>query len=216
MQHELRVYLKLSPLQRQFSSFLSSVVGGRGYVPIEGLHSLIVEIAPGLLIERITDVALKAVPALEPGILIVERQFGILELHSSDLDELDRAGQEILNWLKLKSEDQLSPQLLFSDFIEDISDQHAVVINRSRQASMLLPGESLLLVEIVPALFASYVANEVEKKFPEIKLVDVRIIGAAGRVYIAGTSAMLREALSYLNDKLAELGKKSNANGKKN
>jgi hypothetical protein len=211
MQPELRVYLMLNPLQQQFSSFLSSVVGGRGYVPIEGLNSLIVEIAPGLLIERVTDVALKAVPALEPGILIVERQFGVLELHSADPDELDQAGQEMLKWLNLEASDQLCPELLFSDVIENITDQHAVIINRQKQASMILPGESLLLVEIVPALFASFVANEAEKAFPDIKLVDVRMIGASGRIYIAGVPKVLHETLVYLKTILASIqGRKMN------
>jgi len=202
---ELRVYLRLGELQRQFASYVNSVVGGRGYVPVQGLHSLIIEIAPGLLIERVTDLAMKASEHVEPGILVVERQFGILELHSESEGELDRAGAAILEWLGVSADAQLKPNLLFSDVIESVTDRHAIIVNRSKQASMLLPGQSLLLVEVVPALYASYVANEVEKSHPDVTLVDVRMIGASGRVYVAGDADVLRAALTQVSSALEGL-----------
>lgn len=205
MSTELRVYLTLEKLQRQFASYLSSPTSGRGYVPVEGMSSLIVEIAPGLSIERITDIALKAVPALEPGLLVVERQYGVLELHSRDIRELRRAGDAMLTWLNLSPQDQLKPEILFMDVVEEISDQHAVIINRSNQASMVLPGENLLLLEIVPALFATYAANEAERVVPEIKLVDVRMIGATGRLYLSGSAAAIGRAVDHIRKSLEAL-----------
>lgn len=185
---ELRVYLLLEDLQRQFAAYLGTPTRARGYPPFEGQHSLIVEVAPGLAIERVTDLALRAVPTVEPGILFVERQFGVLEVHASELEEVRRAGAAILDGLGAAAADQLRPRVLFNDVIEDISDQHAVILNRTRQASMLMPGQTLLVYEMTPALFASVAANAAEKASPGVTLVDVSMIGAAGRVYMSGSS----------------------------
>ena len=187
---ELRVYLLVRDLQRQFAAYLATPTRARGYPPFEGNHALIVEVAPGLAIERVTDLgrrvaqtvsqrmgrtilelggnngivvmndanfdlALRAVPSVEPGILFVERQFGVLEIHGTDLAEVERAGQAILDGLHADAADQLRPRTLYSDVIEAVTDQHAVIINRNRQASMILPGETLLVYEMTPALFAA-------------------------------------------------------------
>lgn len=203
MQNELRVYLTLERLQRQFAAYMSSPTGGRGYVPLEGMSSLILEIAPGLAIHRVTDTALKAAPELEPGLLVVERQFGVLEIHANEPADLARAGDAILQSLGLRAEDQLKPEILVMDIVEDVTDRHAIIINRNKQASMVLPGESMLLLELVPALFASYAANEAEQAVPGIRLVDVRMIGATGRLYLSGTRDDVRAATAHIQAKLA-------------
>ncbi len=144
---ELRVYLRSRALRRQFAAYMGSPTRARGYVPLEGMHSLIVEIAPALAIHRVIDLALKSVPEAEPGMLYVERQFGILELHSLDMAELDAAGAAILDGIGAAASDQLRPQILYTDIVDAVTDQHAVILNRNREASMILPGECLLLVE---------------------------------------------------------------------
>jgi hypothetical protein len=193
---ELRVYLQLEDLQPQFAAYLGTPTRARGYPPYAGQHALIVEVAPGLAIERVTDLALRSVPEVVPGILFVERQFGVLEVHADDLELVQAAGRAILEGISATPEDQLRPRVLFHDVIEDVTDQHAVIINRNRQASMLLPGQSLLVYEMTPALFAAMAANEAEKASPDLTLVDVQMIGAAGRVYIAGTT----DAVSLARD----------------
>ncbi len=200
---ELRVYLLLEDLQRQFAAYMSTPTRARGYPPFEGQHSLIVEVAPGLAIERVTDLALRAVPGVEPGILFVERQFGVLEVHGSDLDDVRRAGAAILEGLGAAPADQLKPRVLYTDVIEDVTDQHAVIINRNRQASMLMPGETLLVCEMTPALFATVAANEAEKVAPGVTLVDVSMIGAAGRVYMAGSTEEVLRARDAIEHVLA-------------
>ena len=185
---ELRVYLLVEDLQQQFAAYMGTPTRARGYPPFAGQHALIVEVAPGLAIERVTHLALTSVPDIEPGILFVERQFGVLEIHSSSLGDVMAAGQAILTGLGAVPADQLAPRILYHDVIENVTDQHAVIINRNRQASMLLPGQSLLVYEMTPALFAAVAANEAEKVAPENVLVDVQMIGAAGRVYIGGTT----------------------------
>ncbi len=191
---ELRVYLLIEDLQQQFAAYMATPTRARGYPPFEGQHALIVEVAPGLAIERVIDLALKSGGEAEPGILFVERQFGVLELHASELDVVQKAGQAILAGLGAKAEDQLRPKILYTDVIEDITDQHAIILNRTRQASMIMPGQTLLVCEMVPALFASVAANEAERVAPENTLVDVSMIGAAGRVYIAGETEAVNRA----------------------
>ena len=185
---ELRVYLPLPDLGRQFAAYLGSPLRARGYPPAEGDHALIVEVAPGLAIERIIDLALKQVPDVEPGIHFVERQFGVLEVHAADPSLVDKAGQAILEGIGASPEDALRPQLNYVDVIEEVTDQHAVIVNRNREASMLLPGQTLLVVEVTPALFAAVAANAAERVAPELTLVTVSMIGAAGRVYLAGST----------------------------
>jgi hypothetical protein len=185
---ELRVYLLIRDLQRQFAAYLGTPTRARGYPPLAGEHSLIVEVAPGLAIERVTDLALRTVPAVEPGILFVERQFGVLEVHGPSLADVQRAGEAILAGLGASAADQLRPRILFSDVIEDVTDRQAVIINRNRGGSMLVPGDTLLVCEVTPALFASVAANEAERAAPGITLVDVAMIGAAGRIYLSGAA----------------------------
>jgi hypothetical protein len=191
---ELRVYLLIENLRRQFAAYMASPTRARGYVPIEGMNSLIIEIAPALAIHRVMDLAVKSVPEAEPGMLYVERQFGILELHDTDLNRLKHAGQSVLNGIGAKAADQLKPKVIYTDIVEEVTDQHAVILNRNREASMILPDESLLLVEVVPALFAAVAANEAEKESPDATLVDCQMIGASGRVFISGNRASIGRA----------------------
>lgn len=191
---ELRVYLPIHDLQPQFAAYLSTPMRARGYPPFEGEHSLIVEVAPALSIHRLCDLALKASPDMEPGILFTERQFGLMELHSSSQADLDEAGAAILKGIGAKPSDQLAPVTLFHDIIEDISDQHAIILNRSRDASMLLPGLSLLVYEMAPALFACVAANEAERAAPDITINDVQMMGATGRIFMSGQTSDLKVA----------------------
>ena len=190
---QLRVYLPIPSLGRQFAAYLGTPTRARGYPPIEGDHALIVEVAPALAIERVTDLALRSVPEIEPGILYVERQFGVLEVHHRDKALVDQAGAAILDGIGAKAADALRPRILYADVIEDITDQHAVIINRNREASMVLPGETLLVYEVVPALHAAVAANAAEAAAPDATLVTVSMIGAAGRISLSGeTESVIR------------------------
>ena len=199
---DLRVYLQIKDLQTQFAAYMATALRARGYVPLQGMHSLIIEISPALAIHRVIDIALKSVSRVEPGILYVERQFGILELHSTDLDELDRAGEAILNGFGLRAEDRLKPRVLYSELVTEIGDQHSVIINRQRDASMILPGQSLLLLETAPALFAAAAANEAEKAVPVNVLVDCQMFGVSGRVFIAGEPQNTKKALDFVLEEI--------------
>ena len=202
---ELRVYLPMPDLGQQFAAYLGTPTRARGYPPIEGDHALIVEVAPALAIERVIDLALKAVPEVEPGIHFVERQFGVLEVHAADQDAVQRAGQAILDGIGARAQDALRPRVTYMGVIEDVTDQHAVIINRNREASMLLPGQSLLVVEVAPALFAAAAANAAERAAPSLTLVSVSMIGAAGRLYLAGETSDIVLAREEIGRVLGEV-----------
>ena len=202
---ELRVHLLVQDLQRQFAAYLGTPTRARGYPPMAGEHALIVEVAPALAIERVTDLALRAVPTVEPGILFVERQFGVLEVHGAGLGAVEQAGQAILAGLQARAADQLRPRVLFCDVIEDITDRQAILINRTRGGSMILPGDSLLVCEVTPALFTALAANEAERAAPGVTLTDVSMIGVAGRIYLSGpadTVTAARDAIIAVLDQV--------------
>lgn len=204
-QTQLRVCLTLTNLQRQFAAWFSSPVGARGYVAMEGANSLLVEVAPGMAIQRIVDTALRSEPDLVPGMLAVERQFGVMELHSDDEAILERGKKAMLKGMGASESDMLPPQILYSDIIDDITDQHAVMINRARQANMIMPGQCLLIMEVAPALYGAVMGNESEKAVPQNTLVECSMIGASGRMYLAGERKDLEVAKAAVEAALAAL-----------
>ncbi len=131
---------------------------------------------------------------VEPGILFVERQFGVLEVHGADLGAVEQAAQAILAGLQAEAADQLRPRVLFCDVIEDITDRQAILINRTGGGSMILPSDSLLVCEVTPALFTALGANEAERAAPGVTLVNVSMIGVAGRIYLSGPADMVATA----------------------
>lgn len=202
---ELRVYLPIEDLQPQFAAYLSSPTRARAYPPFRGQNSLIIEVSPALSIHRITDLALKVAPDLEPGILFTERQYGLLELHADTMEELNAAGKAILNGIGAKATDQLAPKVLYHDIIEDLSDQHAIILNRSRDGSILVPGVAMLIYEMAPALFACVAANEAEKAAPRVTINDVQMMGATGRIFMSGTLKDMTTARNRITEVLGEV-----------
>jgi len=187
----------------QFAAWLSTPTRARGYPPLAGQHSLFIEVAPALAIHRIADLALKVAPSMELGLLYTERQFGLLELHADDMDSVQAAGQAILDGTGCKAENQLRPKVLFNDIIQNLNDQHAIILNRTRDASILVPGVSLLIYEMQPALFACVAANEAERAAPGAVINDVQMMGASGRIFMSGTSEEMeaaRDAITHTLD----------------
>jgi len=179
---ELRCYVFLDSLQPQYASFLGSV--SQGFLPTPGEASLFVEIAPGMDIMRVTDVALKATH-VKPGMLIIERLYGMLEIHSESQADVRAAGRAILEMLGLREEDRVKPEIFSSQVIRNISPYHTQLINRSRHGDMILPGQSLYVMEVAPAGYAALAANEAEKS-ANINILEVRAFGSFGRVYLGG------------------------------
>lgn len=187
---ELRTFAFLDILQPQFAAFVAST--GRGYLPVERQAALYVEVAPGIEINRLTDVALKKT-GVQPAVQVVERAFGLLEVHSFDQGEVREAGRAILESMGLTEEDRLKPRVMTSESITNVSPYHATLINRNRGGSMLLGGQTLYILEVHPAGYAALAANEAEKASP-ITIIEVRPFGAFGRIWLGGTEAHVAEA----------------------
>jgi hypothetical protein len=177
-------------MQPQFASFVATVA--RGYLPVAGQAALYVEIAPGIAINRVTDVALKG-NDVKPGMQIVERAYGLLELHSESQSEVRGAGARILDHLGLAETDRRKPRIQSSEVITHVDDHQTMLINRERHGMMLLGGETLYVLEVEPAGYAALAANEAEKASP-IKLLEMRAFGAFGRVYLGGGEAEIEQA----------------------
>ncbi len=177
-------------MQPQFASYVATV--SRGYLPLAQQASLVVEISPGIAINQITDVALKAT-SVQPGVQVVERAFGLLELHSFDQGDVRQAGDAILQSLELTEQDRLKPRIVSTQIITNVTDYQSMLINRTRSGSMLLAGQTLYILEVHPAGYAVLAANEAEKASP-ISLVEMSFFGAFGRLYLGGTESAIREA----------------------
>ena len=179
---ELRCYCFIDSLQPQFASFLGTVA--QGFLPVPGQASLFVEVAPGMDIMKVTDVALKATDD-KPGMMIIERVYGMLEVHSDSQADVRQAGAAILAALDLNEADRIKPEITSSQVIRNISDYHTQLITRTRHGDMIVPGETLYVLECAPAGYAAIAANEAEKA-ANIKILEVRAFGSFGRVYLGG------------------------------
>jgi hypothetical protein len=179
---ELRSYVFLDSLQPQHAAFLGTVASG--FLPLPYDASLWVEISPGIEINRITDIALKAT-SVKPGMQIVERLYGLLEIHSSSQAETRAAGAAILEALGLREEDRQKPRVVSSQIIRHVDAHQVQLINRLRHGHMLLAGQTLYVLEVQPAGYAALAANEAEKT-ANINILEVRAFGSFGRVYLGG------------------------------
>jgi hypothetical protein len=179
---ELRAYCFLDSLQPQYAAFLGTVA--QGFLPLAGDASLYVEVAPGIEINRLTDVALKATE-VKPGMQIVERYFGLLEVHAPEQAATREAGAAILDAIEVREADRIKPRILSSQIIRRVDDHHAQLINRTRHGHMLIPQQTLYVLECEPAAYAALAANEAEKA-ADINILEVRSFGSLGRVYLGG------------------------------
>jgi ethanolamine utilization microcompartment shell protein EutS len=186
---ELRSFIFLDQLQPQTMCYLGTWVRGR--LPRSRMAAQVIEIAPGLDIEPLTDIALKEAD-VQAGILVVERQFGYLELHGTTA-AVHAASGAVLAALRVSADTATRPQVLASRIMTRVDAQHAFLVNRNKLGSMVLPGESLFVLELQPASYAILAANEAEKA-AQIKIVDYRMIGATGRVYLSGLEDDVRQA----------------------
>jgi hypothetical protein len=186
----LRTYIFLDSLQPQLAAFIGTTA--RGFLPVAGDACMFVETAPGLIINRITDIALKATQCT-PAIMVVERAFGLLEIHHRDKGQVQLGGRAVLDYLKIDEHDRLKPRLVSDQVIRAVEPYHAQVINKMRYGDQLLAGESLLIMETEPAGYIAFAANEALKA-AHVKLIDASLFGAYGRLYLSGPEAQIDAA----------------------
>jgi hypothetical protein len=197
----LRAVVHLDQMQPQFAA--TSAANSDGYFPVAGESALWLEVEPGIVVNRLLDVALKACQ-VTPGALITERHYGTLEVHGEDQGQVLRAREVMLQAIGRRLEDQLAPRILTDEVIRQISDHHAMLINRTRAGMLVLGGDTLYTLEVTPAVHVTLAANEAEKAAP-VRLVGLGADGAVGRLRLAGGDAEIDAAVIAVRRALAEI-----------
>jgi hypothetical protein len=177
-------------MQPQYAAFVGTIT--QGDLPTEGMAALYVEVAPGNEVFRLVDIAVKATEA-HPGAQLVEREFGLFEVHSRSQAEVIEAGRVVLDRIGHKVEDRVKPEIASVQVITNIDPYQSQLINRFRRGSMLVPGETLLVLECAPAAYINYACNEAEKG-ANIKLIHVSSVGRFGRMWLSGSEAEILTA----------------------
>ncbi len=186
----LRCYCYLDRMQPQYAAFVGTIT--QGDLPTEGMAALYVEMAPGNEVFRVVDIAVKATEA-RPGAQIVEREFGMFEVHSPNQSAVLTAGEVVLQRLGLRVEDRIKPEVVSIQVITRVDPYQVQLLNRFRRGSMLVPGETLLVLECQPAAYINYAVNEAEKK-ASIKVIHISSVGRFGRMWLSGSESEILSA----------------------
>jgi hypothetical protein len=187
---QLRAYFFIDRMQPQYAAYFGTVTAGD--IPVAGMSQLYVELAPGNEVFRVVDMAVKSTD-VKPGVQIVEREFGVLEVHSDSQESVREAGRALLDRLGFAEDERIRPKVASVQLITNVSPYQAQLMNRARRGSMLVPGEALFVLEVTPAAYINVAANEAEKA-ANVRLVDLRDVGRFGRLFMAGTEAEARTA----------------------
>lgn len=188
---DLRTFIIVDNMQPQYAAITGTVV--KGDITLAGMSQLYIELAPGSGVYNLLNVALKQTNA-KPGFQIVEREYGELELHSFSPEDVKQAGQAILNACDLSITDRMKPRVVSEQIISNVDPFQAQIINRDgRLGSIIVPGESLFILEVEPAAYVSIAVNEAEKN-SQIKIVTFDPVGKFGRMYVSGTESEVRAA----------------------
>jgi len=198
---ELRALSILDSLQPQLTGFLQTVCAG--FMPREHEAAAFIEIAPGIAINQLTDVALKATTC-RPGMQIVERAYGMLELHDADKGQVESAVDAIVARMGVSRDDRLKPKIVSSQIITGLDGQQSQLINRMRHGDMIVAGQTLYILEVFPAAYAAIAANEAEKS-AKIQLLEVITFGAFGRMWLGGSEAEIKVASEAAEAALAKV-----------
>jgi hypothetical protein len=187
---DLRTWTYIDILQPQTAGFLATV--SRGYHPLVGQASLLVEVKPGMDVNRVTDAVLKRTTCT-PGMQVVERHFGVLEVHDYDQGQVRAAGDAITEILGIEEKDRLKPRIVSAQTITGIEGMHSMLVNRMRHGNFIHEGQALYVLEVHPAGYALLAANEAEKA-ADIEVLEFLSVGAFGRVYLGGGEDDIAEA----------------------
>jgi hypothetical protein len=200
-QFSLRVYSYLDRMQPQYAAFVGTIT--QGDLPTEGMASLYVEVAPGNEVFRLVDIAVKSTEA-KPGAQIVEREFGMFEVHSRSQAEVLEAGRIVLDRLGLNIAERIKPFIASVQIITNVDPYQSQLLNRFRRGSMLVPGETMLVLECAPAAYINFACNEAEKG-ANIKILHVSSVGRFGRMWLSGSEAEILTARNAAVKALEEL-----------
>ena len=182
---ELRAFVFIDRMQPQYAAYVGTTV--QGDIPVAGMAQLFIEVAPGNEIFRLADIVLKA-SQVKPASLVIEREFGMLEVHAFDQSAVISAGDAVLAHLGIELGQRKKPTVHSAEVISNVDPYQAQLINKFRRGGMLVPGETLYVMEVAPAAYIAVAANEAEKA-TGLKIVDVRNVGRFGRLFVAGSQS---------------------------
>ena len=205
----LRAYVLIDSMQPQYAAFVGTVA--QGSVPVPGMSELLLELSPASRTYALLDEAVKSTDVL-PAFQIVEREYGVLELHSTSIEEINTAGRRILQALELSERSRQAPEIVASRIVTNVSPYLAQLLDRNREGSMIIPHESLFLMEVEPAAYIALAANEVEKE-SNAKLVHFNCIGAFGRLYVSGDVETVKRAQLAAEEAIHNLQERSRRQG---
>ncbi|NHC37547.1 BMC domain-containing protein [cyanobacterium TDX16] len=203
---ELRSYVFIDSLQPQHAAYMGTVAAG--FLPLPGDASLWIEVSPGIEVIRLMDIALKSA-SVRPGVQVVERLYGLLEVHSSRQGETRAAGKAVMEAMGVRERDCLKPQVMSSQIIRNIDPHQTQLINRTRRGQMILAGQTLYVLEVQPAAYAALAANQAEKA-ALINILEIQAVGSFGRLYLGG------EERDIIAGSSAALAAMENALGREN
>ncbi|MEZ6004987.1 MAG: hypothetical protein R3F33_12465 [Planctomycetota bacterium] len=198
---DLRGVVHLDQLQPQVAATIAA--NSDGFFPVAGESSCWVEVQPGLVVNRLMDVALKSCE-VTPGALVTERHYGTLEVHGPDQGQVVAARRAILAELGCSESDQMRPTVLIDEVIRKVTSHHAMLINRTRAGMLLLSEDTLYTLEVTPAVHILLAANVAEKTSP-IRIVGLGSDGAVGRLRLAGNDAEIDMAVEAVRRTMAEI-----------
>lgn len=204
---DLRTFVYIDRLQPQTAAMIGT--GSRGFMPLEDQACLIVEVAPGMSINIVTDIVLKQTDVV-PGAQIVERAYGSLEVHSPDQGMIHAAGDSILDYYGLQLEQRLRPRIVSEQIITGLDNHQSVLITRVRYGDMIFKNETLYVLECHPAGYAAFACNEAEKA-ADVGIVDLRYFGAFGRLQLRGREEDINQASQAIRAALSAVAGRDNA-----
>ena len=203
---ELRGAVVLDHMQPQFAATVAA--SSDGYFPVAGESAFWMETRPGIVVNRLLDVALKSCD-VRPGALITERSYGTFEVHGPDQGQVREAGKQAMQAAGVVADDGLRPHVLIQEVIHQVDDHQAMLVNRTRKGMLLLGKDTLYTLEVNPAIWVLLAANEAEKAAP-VRLVDLENNGAVGRLRLAGTDAAIEQAVQAVQRALADVRGREN------
>ncbi len=204
---ELRCFTYIDVLQPQTAAFLATV--SRGYMPLKRQAAVFFEVAPGMDVNVVTDIALKQT-SCTPGMQVVERQFGCLQLQHTDQGQVRAAGDAVLNALESTAQERLKPRIVSQQTITGITGYHAQITNRMRHGNIIDEGQTLWILECHPAGYALIAANEAEKA-AKVEILEIVAFGAFGRLYLAGGEEDIAQASAAALAALEAIDGRANA-----
>jgi ethanolamine utilization microcompartment shell protein EutL len=185
---ELRSYILIDSMQPQYAALTGILLSGD--VPVEGMAEVFMELAPASDVYEMMDAALKTAD-VRPGLLRVEREYGTLEIHGFFQEDVQVAGREALARFNLTEADRWKPEVAAVKMVTGVDAYEAQLVNQASKGGLLLRGQTLCVLEVVPAAYIMLAANEAEKA-AHITLVHYQPAGRFGRLYISGTEAEVK------------------------